>query len=310
MTTAEVAPRRGLGTSPRRGASPAEVRRRLTLTGFSIPAIALMLLVNAYPVAFAAIQSVHSGGLVSLGPFVGAANFRAALTDPLFLHAVWFTLVFTVAAVLGSWLVGFALALALRVDFPGKALYRVLLLLPWIVPIVVSSMSWNWLTATRGSLLPTLARSLGFGEVLFLANPVLATVTVCVFKVWISYPFMMMMMNGALQGVDVNVYEAATIDGATRWQRLRYITLPLTARSTYISWVLMAMFSVNDFPTIYLLTGGGPVGSTTSLVVLAYRSVFQDFQPGYGVAVAFLTTIVLVIVSLVLFRRIRGSHVE
>ena len=81
MTTAEVAPRRGLGTSPRRGASPAEVRRRLTLTGFSIPAIALMLLVNAYPVAFAAIQSVHSGGLVSLGPFVGAANFRAALTD-------------------------------------------------------------------------------------------------------------------------------------------------------------------------------------------------------------------------------------
>lgn len=314
-TAIETEVRRPPGRSPspppnRRGTSPAELRRRVTLTGFATPAVVLMLLVNGYPVVFAAVQSVHGGSLISLGPFVGGANFADALTDPAFWSAVRFTVVFAAAGVFGSWLLGYALALLLRPAFPGRGLFRVLLLLPWIVPVVVSSMSWNWLTATQDSLLPQLARSLGFGQVLFLADPVLAMVTVCLFKIWISYPFMMMMASSALEGVDANVYEAATMDGATGWQRLRHMTLPLTARSTYISWVLMAMFSVNDFPTIYLLTGGGPVGSTTSLVVLAYRSVFQDFQPGYGVAVAFLTTAVLVVVSLVLFRRIRSSRVE
>lgn len=310
MTIIEERSRSRTRRPGRRPIRPADRRHRLTLSGFAVPAIVLMLAVNGYPVVFAAIQSLHGGGLISLGPFVGVDNFSAALTDPAFWKAVRFTLVFAAAGVFGSWLVGFGLALALRTSFPGRGLYRVLLLLPWIVPIVVSAMSWNWLTATHDSLLPTLARSLGLGEVLFLSNPVLAVATVCLFKVWISYPFMMMMSSAALEGIDESVYEAARIDGASGWLSLRYLTLPLTARSSYISWVLMAMFSVNDFPTIYLLTGGGPVGATTSLVVLAYRSVFQDFQPGYGVAVAFLTTAVLVVISLVLFRRIRGSRVE
>jgi multiple sugar transport system permease protein len=88
------------------------------------------------------------------------------------------------------------------------------------------------------------------------------------------------------------------------------ITLPLIARSTYISWILMTIFCVNDFPTIYLLTGGGPVDATTSLTVLAYRTVFQDFQLGPGVAIAFIMTLALVAVSVVLYRQIRKSSVE
>jgi multiple sugar transport system permease protein len=269
-----------------------------------------MLIINAYPVVFAASQSLHGGSLISFGPFVGFQNFGQVLTDPVFWQAARFTLLFTACGVFGSWIVGFGIALLLRPKFAGRSVFRVLLLLPWVAPIVVTSMSWNWLTATQDSLLPTIARELGFGQVLFLANPVLATITVCLFKVWVSYPFTMMMAAAALEGVDENVYEAASIDGATRWKRFRFITLPLTARSTYITWVLMAMFSVNDFPTIFLLTGGGPVNATTSLIVLAYQSVFRDFLPGYGVAVSFITTAILVVVSLLLFRRIRGARVE
>ncbi len=104
---------------------------------------------------------------------------------------------------------------------------------------------------------------------------------------------MMMMMSAALEGIEPNLFEAARVDGASSRQRLRHIVLPMTARSTYISWILMAMFSVNDFATIYLLTGGGLVDSTTSLIVLAYRSVFQDFRPGFGVAISFLMTAAL-----------------
>jgi multiple sugar transport system permease protein len=119
----------------------------------------------------------------------------------------------------------------------------------------------------------------------------------------------MLMTSAALAGVDDTIYEAARMDGASRWQQFRMITLPMIARSTYISWILMTIFCVNDFPTIYLLTGGGPVDATTSLVVLAYRTVFQNFQVGPGVAIAYLMTITLVVVSVALYRQIRKAAI-
>jgi multiple sugar transport system permease protein len=183
----------------------------------------------------------------------------------------------------------------------------VLLLLPWIVPIVVSATSINYLVATPSSPVPSLFHALGLGAPLFLANQTWAKVTVCVYKVWVSFPFMMLMASAALASVPETVYEAAQMDGAGAIARFRRITLPIIARPTYISWILMTIFCVNDFPTIYLLTGGGPVSATTTLVVLAYRTVFQNFQVGPGVAIAFMMTLTLVVVSVVLYRQIRKA---
>ena len=216
---------------------------------------------------------------------------------------------FTLVGVFGSWVVGLALALLLKTRIPSKGAFKVLLLLPWVVPVVVSATSWNWLVATPQSPLPILAQWLGLGNVLFLADPLLAQVMVCIFKVWISFPFMMMMMAAALESVDKNVYEAAKVDGASRWEELTHITLPMISRSTYISWILMTIFCVNDFSTIFLLTGGGPVNATQTLVVLAYLTVFQNFQTGPGVAIAFLMTLVLIVVSVVLYRRIKEVQI-
>src|SRR4029453_4519635 len=140
-----------------------------------------------------------------------------------------------------------------------------------------------FLVATPQSVLPMIASALGFPNTLFLASPILAQITVCVFKVWVSFPFMMMMTSSALASVDVNVYEAAKMDGATRWQTFRRITIPLIARPTYVSWILMTIFCVNDFPTVWLLTQGGPLNSTSTLIVLAYTTVFQNFQTGPGI---------------------------
>ncbi|MFT4000462.1 MAG: sugar ABC transporter permease [Rhizobium sp.] len=288
--------------------SGTQARRGATMVGLAMPSILLMALINAYPLGYALVQSLHNGGLLRLGKFIGFRNYLNVLTDSAFWSAASFTLLFTVSGVFGSWLIGFGLAILLKPQFPGRNLFKVLLLLPWIVPIVVTSMSWNWLVATPDSLLPQLAETLGLGQVLFLADPTMAMVTVCLFKIWISYPFMMMMGAAALESIDNSVYEAATLDGANSRQQIRYIVLPMTARSTYISWILMTMFSVNDFATIYLLTGGGPVNATTSLIVLAYRSVFQDFLPGYGVAISFMMTIVLVALSLLLFRQVRKAN--
>ncbi|MEV7391331.1 sugar ABC transporter permease [Streptomyces sp. NPDC091215] len=278
-----------------------------TMTAMVAPSLILIVLINAYPLVYAAVQATHHGSLITTGPYVGLDNFSTVLSDPAFWRAARFTLVFTLVGVFVSWAVGLALSLLLRSDVPGRSVFRVLLLLPWVVPVVVSATSWNWLVNTSDSPLPVLARTLGFGDVAFLTDPTLAAVTVCAFKVWVSFPFMMMTTGAALEAVDPVVYEAARMDGAGRIQQFLHITLPLIARPTYIGWILMAIFCVNDFPTIFLLTGGGPVDATNSLVVYSYRLVFQNFQPGYGVAVAFLMTAVLTAVAAVLFRQIRRA---
>jgi multiple sugar transport system permease protein len=217
--------------------------------------------------------------------------------------------VFTLVGVFGSWAVGLALALLLRTRIPAGGIFKVLLLLPWVVPIVVSSTAINWLVATSSSPIPMLFENLGLAPPLFLADPTWAKILVCVFKVWISFPFMMMMTSAALASVDETVYEAARMDGANSRQQLRWITLPMIARSTYISWILMTIFCVNDFPTIFLVTGGGPIDATNTLVVLAYRTVFQNQQVGPGVSIAFMMTVVLVFISTLLYRQIRKAAI-
>ncbi|NQX13249.1 sugar ABC transporter permease [Microbacteriaceae bacterium VKM Ac-2855] len=322
MTTSTASPTRAISRAARgvgaAGSGSSRTPRRrtiasrgsLTLLLLIAPSVFLLILINAYPVVYAAIQSVHDGSLIATGEFVGIQNFVDVLSAEPFWKATGFTLVFTLVGVFGSWLLGLGLALLLRTRIPAGGVFKVLLLLPWIVPVVVSSTAWNWLVATPDSPLPTIWRSLGWGTPLFLADPTLAAITVCIFKVWVSFPFMMMMTASALASVDENVYEASNMDGANKWQQFTGITLPLIARSTYISWILMTIFCVNDFPTIYLLTGGGPVDATTSLVVLAYRTVFQNFQTGPGIAIAFIMTATLVVVSVILYRQIRKSAIE
>lgn len=303
----------GVGGSGRPPSSR-ERRRAFTHTRtfifFVLPSLILLVLLNVYPVIYAGIQSLRNGDLLSAGDFVGLHNYISIVQTPAFLHATMFTIVFTLVGVFGSWAIGLALSLLLRTRIPANGFFKVLLLLPWVVPVVVSATSWNWLVATPQSPLPILANALGLGNVLFLADPLHAQITVCIFKVWISFPFMMMMMSSALASVDVNVYEASKVDGASSWQTFGRITLPMISRSTYISWILMTIFCVNDFPSIFLLTGGGPVNSTQTLVVLAYSTVFQNFQTGPGVAIAFIMTIVLVIISTLLYRQIRKVNIE
>lgn len=280
---------------------------RLLFLFMVAPSAILLLLLNGYPLIYALEQSLRNGNLLTAGDFVGLQNYISVLTSWPFWKAAWFTLIFTVVGVFGSWAIGLALALLLKGRMPMAGVFKVLLLLPWVVPVVVSSTSWNWLVATPDSPIPALWMALGFGMPLFLADPVLAAVTVCVFKVWISFPFMMLMMSSALTSVDQSVYEASSIDGATPFQQFTMITLPLIARPVYISWILMTIFCVNDFPTVFLLTGGGPVDATTTLIVLAYQTVFYSFKTGPGVAIAFLMTLTLAVVSVALFRSIQKS---
>jgi len=311
--------RRGVGVSGRGPGTPAGRRRSPlaraggTLVAFALPSLILLLLLNLFPVVYSFLQSLQNGTPSTLpteAPFVGLENYATVLTSPQFLGSTLFTIVFTIVGVFGSWAVGLGLALLLRTRIPANGVFKVLLLLPWIVPVVVSATAWNWLVATPQSPVPTMLGAVGLGDLNFLGDPLLAQITVCVFKVWISFPFMMMMMSSALASVDTNVYEAGKMDGASSWQMFTGITLPMVSRTTFISWVLMTIFCVNDFPTIFLLTQGGPTGATTSLIVLAYQYAFQNLQTGPATAVAFMMTAVLVIISTVLYQQIKKASVE
>jgi len=324
MTTDTVADRldrarRGVGVSGRRSGTPTGRRRSPlgraggTLALFALPSLILLLLLNLFPVVYAILQSFQSGTpstLPSEAPFVGLQNYVDVLTSAQFWQSTTFTVIFTVVGVFGSWSVGLAFALLLRTRIPGNGVFKVLLLLPWIVPVVVSATAWNWLVATPQSPVPIMLGAIGLENVNFLGDPVLAQITVCVFKVWISFPFMMMMMSSALASVDHNVYEAGKVDGASTWQQFTGITLPMIARTTFISWVLMTIFCVNDFPTIFLLTQGGPNSATTSLILLAYQYAFQNLQTGPATAVALMMTAVLVVISTALYQRIKKASIE
>jgi multiple sugar transport system permease protein len=212
--------------------------------------------------------------------------------------------------VFGGWVLGFALALLLRTRIPLTGLWRALLLLPWVIPIPVTAAGWQWLFMSKGSPVLLLLHHLGFGWVDFFDDPTLSRVMVFTFRVWLSFPFMFLLMSSALASVDRSVYEAARADGASAWQIFTRITLPMTSRTTYIAWLLMAIMCVNDYPSIELLTGGGPGNSTQTLMVLAWDNAdMYGGSIGGGIpdatAIGFLMTIVLVAVSLVLYRRIQ-----
>jgi len=274
-----------------------------------LPSMLMVAIIYAYPLFFSGWLSVHNGTLLNSGSYVGLQNFSAALSNPAFWQAANFTLIFTVVGVFGSWAVGLGLAILLRQRVHGKNLFKALLLLPWVVPVVVSATSWQWLVATPGAPIPVIAQHLGLGTLYILTNPALAKTLVCLFKVWLSFPFMMLMMSAALASVEEDVYEAARVDGAGPWQQFKRVTLPLIAKPTYISWILMFIFCIGDFQSIYLLTGGGPVGATTTLVVLSYQTVFGDFQTGQGMAIGLIVAVISVVVATGLFQRIKRSRI-
>lgn len=274
-----------------------------------VPSLLLILMINLYPFATGFMYSLRDGTMLKEGDFVGLANYTALLTDSNFHHSLFFSVLFSLGAVFGSYVIGLALALLLNKDIPFRGFFRVALLVPWIIPSVVSIISWRWMINTDSGLLNLGLTTFGFDPVYLLSTERQAMFAVIVVKIWRSFPFMMLSLLAALQTIDLTLYEAAQIDGAGRWQSFRYITFPHLRDLSIVLWILMTIWSVNDFETPYLLTGGGPSNATENLIVLAYRYTFRSNEVGSGTAVAFVTLILLMILALLLLRR-QGSEQE
>ncbi len=270
-----------------------------------LPSLALIFIIELYPFLNGISFSLHKGSLLGTGAFVGLDNFLRLFNSADFYNSLWFSSLFALCNVVISYIFGLSLALFLNLDFPGRGFCRVALLVPWIVPAVVSIVSWKWLIADRGGLVNILLGSLGVGPIYFLSDSGWAMVAVIAIKIWRSFPFMMLSLLAALQVIDKTLYEAAKIDGANRLQLFWHITLPHLKNISIIQAILMVIWSINDFETPYLLTQGGPSNATENLILLSYRYTFGRNDVGRGSAVAILTLILLMFLSTIIMRQQR-----
>jgi len=293
------------GRARRRGVltrAPRFSRSERLSYAFLAPSLLVFALIMGYPFVQGLAYSFRGGSLLALGGFVGLDNYSQLLQDPEFQNAVVFTAVFTIGTVAGSYLIGLGLALLLNAEIAGRGVLRGALLIPWIIPSIVSTQSFRWLLEPQNGPVDALLQHLGFQPIPFFATPAWATFTVTLVKVWRSYPFMMVSCLAALQTIDPNLGEAAAVDGAGKTAWFKHIAWPHIATLSIVMWIMMAIFSIHDFETIWLLTQGGPGFATENLMVLSYKYTFIVQNVGLGSAAAIVSLVVLMALAVLLLR--------
>lgn len=275
---------------------------------FLFPSLLAVLAVIVYPLIVGLLYSVQNGTLFQAGRFIGLANFFQVFTMDDFWNSLRFSVLFALVSVIGSYVLGLLLALFLNKDVPFKNIFRAVILVPWILPSIVGVVAWRWMLGDQQSIVNNLLTGIGFDPVLFLADPSWAFFSVCLVKVWRSFPFMMVSLLAVMQTIPEEQYEAADMDGASGIQRFFFITWPHLVPITVICGILMTIWSVNDFDTIYLLTNGGPVDSTQNMITLAYKFSFTKNDIGIGSAIAILAMVVLMILATFSLNRQRRTE--
>ncbi|MEV4950278.1 sugar ABC transporter permease [Streptomyces sp. NPDC053755] len=243
--------------------------------------------------------------------FVGLDNYVDALTGTQFLGTLGWTLVWTVACVSVTFVLGLALANILNRRIAGRSVYRMLLILPWAVPGFVSVFAWRFLYDERRGMLNQILAGGGIDAVPWLNDPTWAKFSVIAVNVWLGIPFMMVALLGGLQSIPGELYEAAEMDGASAWQRFRHITLPgLRSVSTTVI-LLSTIWTFNMFPVIFLLTRGGPGEATQILVTQAYKFSFEISPRDYAQSSTWgVLILVLLMIFAAVYRRVLRKQGE
>src|SRR5246500_3692030 len=274
------------------------------------PPLLFLAALVGYPFCYGILLSLQDRPVAHPGTFVGLKNFATNVNDPIFWKVAFNTFFYTAVATLLKMVGGLALALAMNQQFPLKNLVRALLLLPFIVPTVLSTVAWMWILDPAFSVLNWLLVMLGVPKPgpSWLGNPVLAMVSIIVINTWRGLPFYGITLLAGLQTVPPELYEAATIDGASAWQRFRFVTLPLLQPIILIVTLFSVIFTFADFQLVYVLTHGGPNNATSLFATYAFDLGMGAGQLGLGasVALAMLPALGLLIVALTLYMRKSG----
>jgi multiple sugar transport system permease protein len=269
--------------------------------GFLLPAVAYLLLFFGYPVVQNAVMGFQEYTTRTFytgeAPWVGFANYTAVLTSPVFDQALLNTALFTVGSIAGQFGIGLAIAVFFQRRFPLSGVLRSLLLLPWLIPLIVSGAVWRWILDQDNGVLNGFLRGVGLvGENPgWLTSTSLALIAVIGVNIWIGIPFNTTILYGGLQDVPEELYEAAALDGATGWRAFRHVTWPLLRPVVNVVLVLGVVYTIKVLDIILGLTGGGPANATQTIATQSYHLSFQEFRFGEGAALGN----VLIVISLV-----------
>ncbi|KAB1948559.1 sugar ABC transporter permease [Micromonospora sp. ALFpr18c] len=290
--------------------------RRWAAWGFLTPVTVYLLAFYAYPLyrnvelslREYTVRSFVQGG----APFAGLDNYRTVLADPTFWPTVTHTVVFTAASLAAQFTIGMALALFFHQHFPLSGTLRALILVPWLLPLIVSASTWSWLLNSDSGLVNAALGVVGIDPVNWLTSPGWSLTSVIIANIWIGIPFNLVVLYSGLQAIPTEVYEASALDGATGWQRFRSITFPLLRPVSAITLLLGLIYTLKVFDIIWIMTRGGPTGSSATLATWSYRLGFGNLLPefGPGAAIGNLLIVLALIAGLIYIRIERRQHLR
>jgi ABC-type sugar transport system permease subunit len=264
-----------------------------------------------YPIVESAWMSLHNWSFLAPGrQYVGLGNYRELLHDSRFWNALRNTVIFTAAVVPAQLILGLALANGLVRNNLLNRIFRSIFFFPVIGSLATMAIVWKFLLDPDIGLLSRIFTDLGFPQTGVLQSTTYALPAVIVVSVWKNVGFTMVILLAALQGVPEVLYEAAAIDGARPWARFRYVTLPSLRQALLFSSVICVIASLQLFDQVYVMTSGGPLFHTETLVTYMYKVGFQDYRSGYAAALAWVLFLLIMTVSVVQLRFFRYRDVD
>jgi multiple sugar transport system permease protein len=255
---------------------------------FMLPAMGFLILFLAYPLGLGVWISFTDAKIGRVGEFVGFENYEWLSDDSIFWLSVTNTLLYTAIASVFKFAVGLYLALLLNENLPFKAMLRAMVLIPFIVPTVLSALAFWWIFDAQFSIISWSLKHLGLitQNINFLGDVHWARASVIFANIWRGVPFVAITLLAGLQTVQPSLYEAATIDGATKWQMFRHITYPLLTPIIAVVMTFSVLFTFTDFQLIWAMTRGGPVNATHLMATLSYQRAIIAGQLGEGAAIS------------------------
>jgi arabinogalactan oligomer/maltooligosaccharide transport system permease protein len=286
-----------------RGSNYNLAQTKWTPLWFLLPAILIMAAMVLYPLFYEIKLSFQNVTLLNLKsgkyPFVGLDNYIQIFTDKLFYSTLLRTIIWTVVNVFFHVTFGLFLALLLNRKLPGKALIRVLLILPWAIPQYIAALTWKGMfNVEYGAVNNILIKLFGLQDgIPWLSDPKWSFIACIICNIWLGIPFMMMISLGGLQSIPKELFEAADIDGASSMQKLKNIILPLLKPVLTPAIVLGTVWTFNMVNVIYIITSGAASEEAQILVTLVYKRAFEYFRYGYAAAFSVIIFLILLLFS-------------
>jgi multiple sugar transport system permease protein len=284
--------------APKRAGFFQRVYNHRTDYAYVLPAIIVMLIVIGYPIYYTIeLSFFKTPASLQLRDkiWIGLDNYTWLLGNASFWKVTWQTVVWTVASTVIAFLLGLGAALALHREFAGRGFLRALLLIPWVISAVAASYVWKWLYHSDFGAIGALAVQLGFTSepINFIDNTQTALASLIVVNIWKEFSFAMIMLMAGLQTVPEQLLRAAQVDGANTWQRFWHVTFPHLSGVTMVTILLLTVQNFNSFIIPFVMTGGGPVGSTHIWITHIYEFAFLRQQWGRGAAYAVLLFLIM-----------------